>query len=131
MAGETNLAALLSGMQPILRPEEFVFVSFPDGKYGDGTHMRPIGMFSEKEGMTLILDVKQAIHNNLSFDGRFRCISLTVHSSLEAVGLTAAISKVLAEHDISANVVAAYYHDHVFVPADKAQQAMACLESFS
>ena len=56
-----------------------------------------------------------------------RCITLTVHSSLEAVGLTAAIATELAGLGISANVVAAYYHDHVFVPCAQAEQAVAGL----
>ena len=60
----------------------------------------------------------------------FRLITLTVHSSLEAVGLTAVVTNKLAEHKISANVVAAYYHDHIFVPCEKAKKAMEVLREF-
>jgi uncharacterized protein len=58
-------------------------------------------------------------------------ITLTVHSSLEAVGLTATFSKALAENNISCNVVAAYYHDHIFVDAKDAAKAMKILHILS
>jgi hypothetical protein len=57
----------------------------------------------------------------------FRRIALGVQSSLEAVGLTAAVAGALARQGISANMVAAFHHDHVFVPADRAEEALACL----
>jgi hypothetical protein len=56
-------------------------------------------------------------------------ITLRVHSSLAAVGLTAAVAAALSDHGISANVVAAYCHDHIFVPADRAEEALAALRS--
>ncbi|MCH9673679.1 MAG: ACT domain-containing protein, partial [Gammaproteobacteria bacterium] len=61
----------------------------------------------------------------------FKRITLTVHSSLDAVGLTAAVSTKLAEHDISANIVAGYYHDHIFVQTQRATHAMAALRELS
>lgn len=67
----------------------------------------------------------------LEFEGSFRQITLTVHSSLEAVGLTAAVSTKLAAKGISANVIAAYYHDHIFVQTAKAELALSVLQEFS
>ncbi len=56
----------------------------------------------------------------LAYESKFNQITLTVHSSLDAVGLTAAVATKLASYGISANVVAAYYHDHIFVQTEKA-----------
>lgn len=128
-SGETNLTTLLQSMEPELLPEHFVFVSVA-GKYGDYAELEPVASFKEAEGLTLVLSQSHAEHASLSFDGVFRCISLTVHSSLEAVGLTAAFATKLAEHNISANVIAGFYHDHIFVPAAQAEQAMRALEEF-
>ena len=127
MSGETELATLLASMQPHLLEEEYAFVNFPQGRYGDGAHLSPVGAFMEQEGLTLIVPVAKALNNNIAVESRFRCLSLTVHSSLEAVGLTAAMSSALAENGISANVVAAFFHDHVFVPAEQADKAMDVL----
>ena len=130
MSGELDLAVLLGSMEPELLKQDFVFVSFPDGKYGDGAHLMPLGAFQEKEGLTLIIPKHAALNNNIKVETVLKCISLKIHSSLEAVGLTAAISRVLAENSISANVVAGYYHDHVFVPVADAEKALAALRQF-
>ena len=100
------------------------------------TDLTPIGTFREKEGLILILTTDDASSNGIRFDTVYKLISLTVHSSLNAVGLTASIATKLASKDISANVVAAYYHDHIFVQKEKAGQAMEAImelqaESFS
>lgn len=130
MSGVRDLETLLAAMRPVLLEEEYVFVSFPDGNYGDGAHLNPVVMVRENEGMTLIVTREAAQSNNQQFESVFRCISLQVHSSLDAVGLTAAVSTRLAEADISANVVAGFYHDHVFVNAGHASEAMLVLENF-
>ena len=127
MSGEKNLQQLLRNMKPVLLAPEYIFATFPEGKYGDGAHMLPIGAFMEEEGLTLIMTKESAEKNNTAFDNTYRCLSLQVHSSLDAVGLTAAMSRVLADAGISANVVAGYFHDHVFVPAEQADEAMALL----
>ena len=87
--------------------------------------------FVEREGLTLVLPSEAAERASLAFEGVFRQITLSVHSSLEAVGLTAAVAAKLTAKGISANVIAAYYHDHIFVPADKAQAAFRALQEFS
>jgi len=73
---------------------------------------------------------QEAIDKNINYESVYKLISLNVHSSLDAVGLTAAFSTKLAEKNISANVVAAYYHDHIFVPEEKAEQALAAISEF-
>lgn len=86
--------------------------------------LNPIGIFHEKEGVTFILEQQDAVNKKIHYQSVYRLITLNVHSSLDAVGLTAAFSAKLAEKNISANVVAAYYHDHIFVPEEKAEQAL-------
>ncbi|GEA52175.1 transporter [Vibrio inusitatus NBRC 102082] len=131
MSGIKELDLLLKSMKPHLVKGEFVFCTVAAGKLGDYVELNPIGTFIEPEGLTLVLERSVAEQNQLPFDGSFRMITLTVHSSLEAVGLTAAVSTKLASKDISANVVAAYYHDHIFVPAAKADLALQALNEFS
>jgi len=130
MAGEKNLGILLKTLNPILLAETYVFCIIPKGKYGDFKEAGPIASFMEEEGLSLVLTKQQADLHKLDYEGEFRAISLKVFSSLDAVGMTAAISAKLTQHNISANVVAAYNHDHVFVNAKDADTALGLLESF-
>ncbi|NDW19394.1 ACT domain-containing protein [Dysgonomonas sp. 216] len=130
MAGIKDLDILLSCMEPVLDEQDFVFCTFPNLSWDNIRQFNPIGVFSEKEGMTLILSKKEADNQEVPYESVYKLISLNIHSSLDAVGLTAAFSAKLAENNISANVVAAYYHDHIFVPAQKAELAMAVLNEF-
>ncbi|PMM43788.1 ACT domain-containing protein [Vibrio breoganii] len=130
MSGIKELDQLLKSMKPHLQEEEFVFCTV-EGKLSDYIELNPVGTFIEPEGLTLVLERRIAEQKQLPFDGAFRMITLTVHSSLEAVGLTAVVSTKLAEKGISANVIAAYYHDHIFVPAAKAELALQALNEFS
>lgn len=114
-------------MSPKLIEGEYVFCTFPNARYGDYAETRPIASFSEAEGMTLVVPVDAAEKHDLSFNGVFRCITLGVHSSLEAVGLTAAVAGKLAENGIAANVIAAYFHDHIFVQSELAERAIGIL----
>ena len=129
--GETDLTTLLKSMRPKLVDEQYVFISINNAKYGDGLELNPIGMFMEEEGMTLVVPKQSAIEHRHSFDSIFKCITLTIHSSLDAVGLTAAFANKLKAHNISANVIAGFYHDHIFVQAEKAEQAIIALKEFS
>ena len=101
------------------------------GSLAEYVTLEPIATFVEAEGLTLVLKKDLAQAASLKFEGTFRQITLTVHSSLEAVGLTAAVSAKLAAYGISANVLAAYYHDHIFVPSAKAEQALLALQELS
>ena len=127
MTGEKELEKLLVSISPELLNGEYVFCTFNNAHYGDHSDLEPLASFREVKGLTLVVPKVHADEHDLSYESVFRCITLTVHSSLDAVGLTAAISTKLAEHSISANVVAAYYHDHIFVPAGRSEQAMVAL----
>lgn len=130
MAGVTDLDTLLASMEPELQDRDFIFCSIAlDAPLPAG--IDPVGMFVEKEGRTLIMAADAAALFNGLKSRPMRCISLTIHSSLEAVGLTAAISAELARHGISANVVAAFYHDHIFVASDDAERAVQTLRDLS
>jgi len=129
MPGIVELDELLKSMSPEIQDSEYVFCTLPNHDV-DYQHLNPLASFKESEGLTLILSVETAEKANLAFDGIFKQITLTVHSSLEAVGLTAAVANKLASYGISANVVAAYYHDHVFVQTEKAEQALSALQEF-
>lgn len=130
MSGEKDLNTLVQSMQPKLIEEEYVFCSVPVEEVA-ALNVTPICQFREVEGMTLILTRQQAEEANLNYKFVWRMITLLVHSSLEAVGFLAAMTSKLAEKGISVNAVSAYYHDHLFVPANKAEQAMHILTSMS
>ena len=130
MSGIIELETLLQSMSPELKADEFVFCTVKNS-LSEVVPLQPIATFMEQEGLTVIVEKQQAEQANLEFDGVFKLITLTVHSSLDAVGLTAAVATKLAEHGISANVVAAFFHDHIFVQTDKAEQAMTALREFT
>jgi hypothetical protein len=130
MPGETNLKHLLMNMQPELLEEEFVYCSISPISVAQLDYL-PRGVFHEAEGMTLIVEKSIADAEQLEYSFVARMITLNVHSSLEAVGFLAAISTELARAGISANVISALYHDHLFVPAVRAEEAMAILSKLS
>lgn len=129
MAGETALATLLRSMSPHLNDGDYVFCTLPDQRIPDGCEV--IGSFREQEGLTLILDRQQAEQAGLAFDYVAAWITLSVHSALEAVGLTAAFASALGKAGISCNVIAGYYHDHLFVGRADAQHAMHVLQQLA
>ena len=131
MNGETNLARLLKTMSPKLIEGEFVFLSFANAVYGDHAHLKPIASMLESEGLSLVVNKHSADQAGLSYQGVYKGISLDVHSSLDAVGLTAAFSSELGKAGISANVIAGFYHDHIFVKDSDADKALFVLEGIS
>lgn len=116
-------------MKPELNEGEYVFCTVTEKTKISSDKI--IGSFREKEGLTII--IKRKIADSLSLPYHFIAawITLTVHSSLEAVGLTAAFSKALGDEGISCNVIAAYYHDHIFVDKKDAGRAMEALSKLS
>lgn len=130
MGGETELAKLLGAMRPELRPGTFVFVTMalaerpPDG-------VEPLMIFKEKEGWTCIVGEEAARNAGLASTFRCRMITLAVHSSLEAVGFMAVVTTRLAAAGIGVNPVSGFYHDHLFAPADRAEEALAILRGFA
>ncbi|TGE29896.1 ACT domain-containing protein [Hymenobacter metallicola] len=129
MSGETNLAQLLRTLRPVRQPGTYVFCSLPSLAGVDLSEC--IGMFREAEGPTVILPQATADRLQLPYSYRAAWLTLTVHSSLEAVGLTAAFAQALARAQISCNVVAAYYHDHIFVAATDADRALQVLQELA
>ena len=129
MSGEKDLERLLKSMKPEHVSGDYVFCKVEKFENLDLNNV--VMLFKEKEAITLIL--KKEIADQLQFDYSvvMSWITLTVHSSLEAVGLTAAFSKALSEKNISCNVVAAYYHDHIFVNQKDIDEAMKVLNTFS
>jgi uncharacterized protein len=127
MPAETNLDRLLETMQPVLQPGEYRFCTLSPGA-AVPPGLNPIGTFREAEGLTLILTAAAAAAAALPAIFPCRLITLQVHSSLEAVGFLARISTHLAAHGLPVNPVAGYFHDHLFMPADRAEEALRLLE---
>ncbi|MDX2047423.1 MAG: ACT domain-containing protein [Chitinophagaceae bacterium] len=129
MAGETNLDILLKTMKPELNTGDYVFCTVKDPALINVNDA--ILIFKEAEGTTIIVEKKTADKLNLDYSFIAAWITLAVHSSLHAVGLTAAFSKALSDNGISCNVVAAYYHDHIFVNKEDAEKAITVLKELS
>ncbi|WP_074407004.1 ACT domain-containing protein [Aquimarina megaterium] len=129
MSGETNLATLIRNMSPVLQTGEFVFSTVKNTDHIPREDS--IGEFKELEGVTIIIDRKKAEHLNLSYEYIASWITLKIHSSLDAVGLTAIFSTELAKHKISCNVIAGYYHDHIFVDKKDENKAITVLKKLS
>lgn len=125
MPGEKDLSLLLQQMQPTLNPGEYVFCTLPT--LIDLPLAQIISFFKETEGYTIILPRATADQLQLDYSFVAAWITLTVHSALDAVGLTAAFSNALGAAGISCNVVASYYHDHIFVDVGDAERAMEVL----
>lgn len=122
MSGGTDLGALIAAMDPVLAPETYVFAT-TTAPPAVAARMR----FEEAEGTTLILTREAAEGAGLEHSFPSRMITLNVHSSLDAVGLIAKIATRLAAEGMGVNPVAGFFHDHLFVPEDRADDAMAAL----
>ena len=129
MQPSTDLKKILAHMQPELNPGRYAFVALPDGHGLD--YALAVASIREAEGVSVILP--EQVARDLKLPAAFTAawITLKVHSDLSAVGLTSAFSTALAEAGISCNVVAGVHHDHLFVPFDRAQQAMDTLMALS
>lgn len=126
MSGETDLDALLRTLTVRLAEGLFVFVSIGNVAVPKGLNPRMV--FREEEGTTLILLKSEAEEHGLPSEFPCRMITLDVHSSLEAVGFIAHIATELAKHGMGVNPVAGFYHDHLFIPDGREQDALRVLE---
>jgi uncharacterized protein len=132
MAALTDLQQLLATMQPRAREGEFVYVVVPDDAGQDlAGELGAEAMVREDEGMTLVVRREVADRAGLAYDFVGAWITLTVHSSLEAVGLTAAFATALTRAGISCNVVAGFHHDHLLVPVADRDRAVRVLRDLS
>jgi hypothetical protein len=129
MQGETNLNKILRTLNPVLNKGEFVFCQIKSLEKIDLTKV--LYFFKEQEGYTVVLEKGLADTNALDYYYIASWITLTVHSSLESLGLTALFSASLADASISCNVVAALNHDHIFVSSKDAHKAMKVLSDLS
>ena len=129
MSGETNIKELIKGMAPVLNEGDYVFTTVKNAE--DIQRDDVICEFKEAEGTTLVLERKKADKLKLPYEYVASWITLTIHSSLEAVGLTALFSKALADQNISCNVIAGYYHDHIFVDINDSQRAIHVLNDLA
>jgi uncharacterized protein len=130
MTGETDLSRLLGSMTPVLQPGRFVFATLPEDADMPAS-LRPVMSFRESEGITLILAEAEATQAGLPGIFPCRMITLDVHSSLDAVGFIALIARHLAAAGMGVNPVAGYYHDHLFIAVDRAEEAMQILAGLS
>ncbi|SDP58689.1 hypothetical protein SAMN05428975_1940 [Mucilaginibacter sp. OK268] len=129
MTGETNLATLLKNMTPVLNEGDYVYCTVSSVPSIDTADI--LGLFKETEGFTIILKKEIADQLQLEYSYVAAWITLTIYSSLAATGLTAAFATALAQEGISCNVVAAYYHDHIFVAKEDADKTMVALRKLS
>lgn len=130
MEGETDLETLLSAMSPALDAREFAFCSLA-AEAAAPLAAAAWGTAREAEGVTLILPASEARERGLPVEATWALITLTVHSSLEAVGLLAAVAGALAREGVSVNAVSAYHHDHLFVPWAERGRALEALTRLS
>lgn len=118
---------MIAAMDPVLMPGTFVFCTVAGGDLaGDA-----LATFREVEGLSVLLPVARAEALGLPVDSPMRQITLNVYSALEGVGLTAVVAVALAARGIACNMIAARLHDHVFVPAARAEEALEALHALS
>lgn len=126
MAALTDLDEILASLDATVRGDYVycVLPTVPDG-------VTPLATVAEDEGLTVVVPLADAERLGLSAADAFTCITLNVHSALDSVGLTAAVSTLLAEHDISCNVIAGFHHDHLLVPVTRGHEALTLLTGLS
>lgn len=126
MAGEKNLRRILAKFEPKLNDGTYIFCTV-SGEAIRSAH--PLMQFREEEGTTWIVGKNEADKAGVKYQNVFSWITLSVHSALDSVGFTAAFTGALADHSISCNVVAGFYHDHLFIPETDSQKAMEILSN--
>ena len=123
----SDLAVLLASMRPELQTGVWAWCALPAGASTEG--VATVATMREAEGLTVVVAEAQALARGWAVAFRSAWITLTVHSDLAAVGLTAAFARALGDAGISCNVIAGVHHDHLFVPVARAADAMAALQA--
>ena len=129
MSGKRNLKEILQNINPYLLDESFVFITSCEPIEDLVNLLNPKATFLEDEGITLVINQKDADAHSLQYDAIFKCISLGVHSSLESHGLISTITRELTKHKISSNIFSGYFHDHIFVQDNLAAEALKVISS--
>jgi hypothetical protein len=129
MSGERDLQKLLRAANPSLHPSEFVYCALPD--FAVPPDVNPICSVREAEGLTLIVERAEAERYGIGCTFPCRMITLNVHSALDAVGFLAAIMAALAARGISTNAVSGFYHDHLFVPLGREEEALGIVRKLA
>jgi hypothetical protein len=126
VTAERDLSKLLAGLDPVRKPGEYVFVTTIDDAL-----LPSFAMVVEDEGVSHVVERSVADERGLAYDLVCAWLTMRVHSSLDAVGMTAAMSAALTSAGISCNVIAGFHHDHLLVPADRADDAIAALRALA
>ena len=129
MSGEKNLDVLIGSLSAVLVEGLFVFVTLQDKNIP--ADLSPRMVFEELEGTTLIVLKSEAEALGLEYEFPCRMITLNIHSSLEAVGFMARIATELAKHNMGVNPVSGFFHDHLFVPDGREQDALIILQQLA
>jgi hypothetical protein len=132
--GETSLTTLLSTLTLTLDPTTYVFVTIPTSEFVAPFPIpldTAVLIFREAEGVTVISPFEIAKQYHFTYQYKCRMITCAVHSSLEAVGFLAVMTRLLADKGISCNPVSAYFHDHLFVPEGKEHETVEVLEELA
>jgi uncharacterized protein len=129
MAGMTDLAKMLRSLEPTIRDGEFVYLNFHGPVIPAA--LKPEVTIREDEGVAAVVRREDADAVGLGYDLTLAWITLAMHSSLEAVGLTAVFSAALGSVGISCNVLAGYYHDHLLVPVTQREAALRVLRELA
>lgn len=132
-SGEKTLSVLISTLITVLHPSTFVFATIPKTTSLNLPLLLPKIqlLFQDSEGTTLILNKDDAITHDLDYQFECRMITLDIHSSLQAVGFMAEITRVLAERGMGVNPVSGFFHDHLFVAVGCEEEALAALEKLA
>ncbi|MBI2405634.1 ACT domain-containing protein [Candidatus Microgenomates bacterium] len=127
MTGQTDLSGVLKSLQVSCDNIEYGFASVKDKQINFDDQV--LGTFKENEGLTIIAPREYFETNDIQYEGPYAKLTIEVHTSLELVGLTAILARKLAENQISANVVAGYFHDHIFVQYAVRQKAIEAINN--
>lgn len=129
MEGEHDLTRLRRTMAPRLDERRFVYCCFTDFALPSG--LTALCTMREHEGLTAIIDKRDAERCGLAYAFESSLITLMVHSALDAVGFLALVTARLAANGIACNAISGYHHDHLFVPVARADEAMATLQALA
>ncbi|QYH35892.1 ACT domain-containing protein [Salinibacterium sp. M195] len=125
MTAISDLDVLVASMEPQLNDGVFVFATVGSLAEVDLTSI--MALVQEPEGISVVMTEADALRQGIAHEFRSSWITLTVTSALEAVGLTAAFARALGDVQISCNVIAGHHHDHIFVPTESTDAALAAL----